>query len=341
MNTITIILILSFMVCVICLVDLVIKIVRKKKNKMMGAILALISASVTFFSVEKMSDIDITAGDEIHSNDIIKMSTYVPFAEIYYTTDKSLVEEKGIRYIDGIKLTQENLRDKKVTIAYKVKFLNMWLSISGEKTYDVVDENDIIADTTDYFEESNVDTIINTSDYNIKSYFNVDSNSNKVSIINGSLILLRTASGCYLSLNEDNYYYANKTHIDESCVIRVEITDDNYTGFCNFKDNSYATAEINKEPYYLSSNKSYMQSWECFTLYKNDEYVRISSQGRENDNSPYKYITCEEKTDNKPLSVNCKDPKAWENFSVLIYIPDRRCWVNLFTNEIIEDTLFD
>ena len=90
MNTITIILILSFIVCVICLVDLIIKIVRKKKNKMMGAILALISAFFTFLSVDKMSEIDITPGDEIHSNDIIKMSTYVPFAEIYYTTDKSL-----------------------------------------------------------------------------------------------------------------------------------------------------------------------------------------------------------------------------------------------------------
>ena len=80
-----------------------------------------------------------------------------------------------------------------------------------------------------------------------------------------------------------------------------------------------------------------MKSWECFSLYQDNEYIIISSQGKEKNNDEYKYITSDEDDVNRPVYVCAKDAKAWEDFSIFIYSPDDNIWKNPFTSETILD----
>lgn len=190
-----------------------------------------------------------------------------------------------------------------------------------------------------YFEESTEDktdeSIVEDSPVSINH--STSGKGDEISIETGEYIVIKTASGYFLSVNDDNCYYANKEVIDQSCIIRIEKTADNYTAFFNIQNETYATAEIESKPYPLSSQAFKIESWECFKLYKNDTYVRISSQGRTYSNDPREYLKCEEEENQKPIRVSTEIPKAWEDFSVYLYNKEKQLWENvLLPNDVIE-----
>lgn len=70
-----------------------------------------------------------------------------------------------------------------------------------------------------------------------------DTDGDSVYLHAGTKIILRTASGCYLSPDSSGRFYADKTEIDDSCQLRIETTEDSYTGFWHMMTGTYASAQ--------------------------------------------------------------------------------------------------
>ncbi len=337
----------SLIIAVIGLLIAVISfVIGIKKKQDILKILAGAAALITTLSfvITNIRNLSIDISPDISSisvNTMISFTPEVPFCTIYYTFDGSSPKKEGIKYEKAFMVDEENILVDKITIRYTAKIGPFWLN-NEKKEYTV------ILDSSTKNQESNneYDNMDRTNDNNDIGdvNFNTDrtdeiivDNDKKVLIPDNAEIVLRTASGYYLSRNDDGNYYANKSEIDNTCIIKIVITDDGYTGFYNVNSETYATAAIDKDPVVLCSVNTYMKSWECFTLYQDNDFIIISSQGKERNNDEYKYITSDEDDTNRAIYVRAKDAKAWEDFSILIYSPDDEIWKNPFTSETILD----
>lgn len=313
--------------------------IKKKQDilKILAAASAAITALLVAITYINIDSVEINPNiSSVPINTMISFDSGIPFSKIYYTLDGSSPKKEGVKYETPFIVDEENIHGDKFTICYTAKIGPFWLDNASKEYTVILDSQELIVEgsNTEIPNDNNIKDVINNADRNDSI---IVDNDKKVLIPNNTEIVLRTASGYYLSRNEDGNYYANKSEIDNSCIIKIIITNDGYTGFYNINSETYATAAIDKDPVVLCSVNTYMKSWECFTIYRDNNYIIISSQGKERNNDEYKYITSDEDDVNRAIYVRAKDAKAWEDFSIFIYYPDDGFWKNPFTTETILD----
>ena len=335
--------IISLIAFLFSIVLLIIGIKKKMGSyKIISLMTAIVSTLFPLITTTSNYGFDIEPNvSNISSDTMISFESEIPFCKIYYTTDGSSTQKNGIKYIMPFSIDEENVLTGELTVRYTAKIGLFWMETKS-KEYNVICDVSSQDDGTAIDNKKEEISVDNDS----MEEFSIDNNkdkcviieaNNKVLISKGSEIVLRTSSGYYLSRNADGNYYANKNEIDSSCIMKIDITNDGYTGFYNISSGTYASAAIDKNPVVLCSVNKYMKSWECFSLYQDNEYIIISSQGKEKNNDEYKYITSDEDDVNRPVYVRAKDAKAWEDFSIFIYSPDDNIWKNPFTSETILD----
>lgn len=160
--------------------------------------------------------------------------------------------------------------------------------------------------------------------------------ASQVIIPNNSLVVLRTVSGYFLSLNEDNCFYANKAYIDESCKLKV-LHNDNMleTNFISMMSQKYLSVYADSPPYVLCSYSDKAASWERFRLFKDNNYITIASIGKEVKKSDEVYLRCDEESDERAIGAQAKTARQWEDFSLFVYFSAENVWINPITLEKI------
>lgn len=318
--------------------------IKKKQDilKILGSVSAVITALSLFIAKVDIKAVEITPDiSSIPVNTTVSFDSGIPFSKIYYTLDGSSPQKDGIKYEAPFLLDKEDIIADKFTIRYTARIGLIWLD-SESKEYTVLPNSftqnqDAVDEGIDTDNSNDNSEVIEEPSSNTDETEVTIMDNNKVLIPDNTEIVLKSASGYYLSRNENGNYYANKSEIDSSCVIKVVITNDGYTGFYNVYSGTYATAAIDKNPVVLCSTNTYMQSWECFTLYRDNDFITITSQGKERNNDEYKYVTSDEDDINRAIYVRAKDARAWEDFSIFIYSPEDKIWKNPFTSETILD----
>jgi hypothetical protein len=285
-----------------------------------GILLALTGAIGVMFTFLNYNFVEVyPEGDTLSPGEAVRLHAQLPFLQIYYTPDGASVRQDGILYEKEILPEGSADSSGKAVIGYSTRLFGLWLN-PDEKVYQRQSGSAQPAAGTAYVNDT-------------AGFYDTDGDS--VYLHAGTKIILRTASGCYLSPDNSGRFYADKTEIDDSCQLRIDTTEDSYTGFWHVMTGTYASAQSFLPPYELACGKHEMQAWECFRLSRNEEFVRIISQGRENTGSAAKYLTCAEDQPGKPVYARAEKAQAWENFSVFVWNEAHGRWENLFTEEYL------
>lgn len=245
-----------------------------------------------------------------------------PFNKInvYYTTDGTNPLKTGIKYENRFEVTEKDIKDGEITITAQMKFFSFPIGEMEKKHYKI-DGNTVIGESSEKPKETNSTTSNGYSKFEILE-------NGEIVIEDNAKILLKSDQAYYLSADANNgVVFANlKTPSIENAWI-INNTNDGYVGFYSSNYHKYLTCEKEFDDKIIRFSSDVIQSWECYKLYVNENFVIIKSQAND------MYLACTIDKPDYPVRADATVAQAWEQFSLFLYDEDKMEWVNPITGD--------
>lgn len=158
-----------------------------------------------------------------------------------------------------------------------------------------------------------------------KNIYNVDVNGKIIFVQETEIILKVKNNDEFVVTDNKGYLRSEDSGVNSNNIYRIHNTPDGYSGLQGGYGFVRVAANEENAPIYENADK--IQSWECYELFKHNEYVCIKCQANE------KYVTCVLDEEGNRLYARGEEIQEWELFSV--YIKTGSKWKNIFTDEEI------